>query len=179
MQYFKGDDLELKFYEVGRELFDDLSFQRDIFYDEAYECFILGDVIWRNRFSPLANAIPEAVFRESFSVIFDSFTFAGSFESYLTVFRRVFGDDVDVTFTVPGPGKLNIDIIANSVQLDLFVARYISDNAYIFDEIIDDEGDNIVFQSFKGLESEYELNQMLFEMVPAGIYTEISLTIDT
>lgn len=178
MQTFKGDGVELNFYEVGRELFDELSFQRDIFFNEAYECYELGQMIWENQFSPLANAIRDEVFRASFSSIFESFTFAGSLESYLTVFRNVFGDDVDVTFTVPDPGKLQIDIVASSVQLDVFISRYIENNEYFFDEMIDDENDTIVFQSFKGLESEYELNQILFEMVPAGIYTEITLTID-
>lgn len=179
MQYFKGDDLEKKIDLVTYQIEQDFSDQKNLFFTEAYECFALGDIIWDSGRSPLANAIPKNVFREAFSTLFDSFTFAGSFEGYLEVFRKVFGDSVTVEFTVPAPGKLNIDIIADSVQLDEFITRYIESNQYVFDEIIDDEGDNIVFQSFKGLESEYELNQMLFEMVPNGIYTEISLTIDT
>jgi hypothetical protein len=82
-----------------------------------------------------------------------------------------------VDFTVPAPGKLNIDIEAAGVELADFISRYIEDNTYLFDEVIDDEGDNIVFQSVKGFQSQYELEQMLFEMVPAGIFTTISLTI--
>lgn len=176
-QYFKGDDLEKKVDEVFRPLLEGLSTERTIFFDEAYNTFTLGEVIWDSGRSPLANAIPRAVFREAFSALFESFTFAGTFESYLTVFRSVFGPDVGVEFEVPAPGKLNINIIAAGVTLSEFVARRIVDDVYVFDEIVDEAGDNIVFQSFKGLESEYELEQMLFEMVPAGIYTQISLTI--
>jgi hypothetical protein len=75
------------------------------------------------------------------------------------------------------PGKLNIDITASGVQISDFISREIVNNEYVFDEVIDDEGDNIVFQGVKGFETQYELEQMLFEMVPAGIYTEITLTL--
>lgn len=176
-QYFKGDATELKYYESTTEITQTLGVELTEFFDEAYACFILGELIWDNELSPLSTAIPRDIFRESFSAIFDSFLFTGSFESYMTVFRSIFGEDVEVTFTVPAPGKLNIDIVALNVVLYDFVARYINDDEYILDEIIDDEGDNIAFQSIKGFESQYELERMLFEMVPVGIFTEITLTL--
>lgn len=176
-QYFKGDDQELKFFAAGNPIATNLSAQLDQFFDGAYASFVLGELLYDTGRSPLANAIPREIFRESFAKIFDSFLLAGSFESYLTVFRNIFGEDVDVTFTVPAPGKLNIDIVAAGTALYDFIARIIVENEYQFDTIIDDEDDTIVFQAIKGFESQYELEQMLFEMVPAGIYTEITLTI--
>lgn len=176
-QFFKGDPTEMKYYNSANPIIESIGDQRRAFFEGAYDCFVLGEVLYDNDFAPLARAIPREIFRESFSTIFDSFIVAGTFESYLTVFRNIFGEDVDVTFTVPGPGRLDIDIVAAGFQLSDFVARKIENNAYIFDEIIDDEGDNIVFQTIKGFESQYELQQMLFEMVPDGIYTEISLTV--
>ncbi len=175
--FFKGDAQENKFYESAKPMSDALSQQKTLFFDEAYACFILGELLYDTERAPLANAIPRTIFRTSFSTIFDAFLVAGSFESYLTVFRNIFGDDVDVVFTVPDPGKLNIDITATGVEETLFVARSIDDDAYVFDEIIDDEDDNIVFQTVKGFQSQYELEQMLFEMVPTGIYTEITLAL--
>lgn len=176
-QLFKGDELERKFFEAGSPAFDETSQQLDLFFDGAFDAYALGEILYDSGRSPLANAIPRRIFREAFASIFNSFLVAGSFESYLTVFRTIFGDDVVVTFTVPGPGKLQIDIVAAGLQLDLFVTRYIENNAYLFDYIVDHEGDNIVFQTVKGFETQYELEQMLFEMVPDGIYTEINLTI--
>lgn len=176
-QYFKGDATELKYFNSAAPVLDVLSSEKDAFFEDAYECFVLGEVLYDNNLSPLANAIPREIFRTSFSTIFEAFLVAGSFESYLTVFRNIFGDDVAVTFTVPDPGKLNIDIVAAGVALSPFVARYIENNAYVFDNVIDDEGDQIVFQTILGFESQYELEQMLFEMVPTGIYTEITLTV--
>lgn len=176
-QYFKGDELEVKFVNAGTPISDNLSQQKSLFFDDAYACFLLGELLYDNDLSPLANAIPRAIFRESFATIFDAFLVAGSFESYLTVFENIFGEDVVVEFTVPAPGKLLIDIEAAGILLSDFAARTIENNAYVFDEVIDDEGDNIAFQTVKGFESQYELEQMLFEMVPAGIYTEITLTL--
>jgi len=177
VQFFKGDQTELKYYNSALPILDNLIQQRDLFHEDAYGCFVLGELLYDNNYAPLARAIPREIFRESYATIFEAFLEAGTFESYLTVFRNIFGDDVEVDFTVPDPGKLNIDIVAAGFQLSDFIARRIVANAYVFDEIIDDEGDNIVFQTVKGFESQYELEQMLFEMVPDGIYTEITLTV--
>ena len=175
MQFYKGDATEKKFYDAGSPALDQCSLAKDEFFEGAYDAAPLGDLIFDSGRAPLANAIPRAIFRDSFKQIFDAFVAGGTFESYLTVFRKIFGTDVVVEFTVPGPGQLNIDITATGVELSDFVARYIEDNTYILDEVIDDEGDNIAFQTVKGFQSQYDLEQMLKEMVPAGIYTEITL----
>ncbi len=178
MQYFKGDDTEIKMASFATPMMDVLSMQKDDFFDGAYACFVLGELLYDNARSPLANAIDRDIFRESFTTVFDAFTVAGSFESYLTVFRNIFGDDVIVEFTVPGPGRLEIGIEAAGVALFDIVTRSIVDGVYVFDELMEDlAGDNIAAGLPKGFDTEYELNQMLFEMVPAGIYTQISLTI--
>jgi hypothetical protein len=176
-QLFKGDDLELKFLNSAEPISELLEGQKDLFFDGAYECFALGDLLWLNNYAPLTNAISQAIFRSGFVSIFNAFVFVGSFESYLTVFKAIFGDSVVVTFTVPGPGQLNIAITALGINLDAFVSRYIVDNAYFFDNVVTQAGDQIVFQTIKGFQSQYELEQMLFELVPDGIYTQITLTL--
>lgn len=178
MQYFKGDDREKKFYESGRALTDTVSLQKDNFFSGAFSAAPLGDVIYDSGRSPLSNAITRDIFRNSFKQIFDAFTVAGSFESYISVFQKIFGTTSNVTFTVLAPGKLKIEIIADEVELSNFVARTILNDQYVFDEIVDHLGDNIIsFQTVKGFKTQYELEQMLFEMVPAGVFTQIVLTI--
>lgn len=177
MQRFKGDALEEKMIASGIGAFEGVDLEKDTFYQDAYESMPLGDIIYLDNRSPLANAIPQDIFRQSFNEIFTSFQSAGTFESYILVFKKIFGDTVGIDFTVPAPGKLVIDIEADGIELSNFVARYIEDNAYVYEEVIDEEGDNIAFQTIKGFQSQYELEQMLFEMVPAGIFTEINLTI--
>lgn len=176
-QFFKGDEQEQKFFESGDNIVSQLSAGKSEFFAGAYTTAALGDLLYDTARAPLSNAIPRDIFRTSFSVIFDAFLVAGSFESYLTVFRNIFGNDVDVEFTVPDPGKLNIDITAAGSELNDFVARVIEAGNLVLHEVVDEEGDNIAFQTIKGFESQYELEKMLFEMVPGGIYTQISLTI--
>lgn len=177
MQYFKGDADEVKVTAAVLPITDGLSLQKDLFFEHAYEAAPLADVIYLDNRSPLARAMPQAIFRASFRQIFDAFQAAGSFESYLTVFRKIFGEDVDVQFTVPGPGMLEIDINAQGLEVSNFVARRIENNAYVFEPVVTQDGDQIVFRTVQGFQSQYELEQMLFELVPGGIYTEISLSI--
>ncbi len=187
-QYFKGDDVEKKYEAAALEILTQIGMQIDDFFDNAYDANSLGDLLHDVKRSPLSNAIVLEIFRESFNTIYTAFTVAGSFESYLTVFRKIFGEGVDVVFNAdnltggmspPGPGKLTIDIIADQLEESNFIAREISNDTYVFDNVIfeDDDGTgNILFQSVKGFQSQYELEQILFEMVPDGIFTDISLT---
>lgn len=179
MQKFKDDAIENKFIEAGSPILDALSMSKDDFFDGAYDCGPLGDLLHEGDRSPLSNAIKLEIFRNCFNTVYENFRSSGTFESYLVIFAKIFGDTVDVEFTVPGPGKLQIAITASELELFDFVARHIHDNDYLFDDVVyyDDDGqDNIIFQTVKGFHTQYELEQMLFELVPAGIFTEITLT---
>lgn len=177
MQYFKGDVTELKFYNSSEPTLNQLSVDKDEFEENAYTVSDLGELIFDTKRAPLTNAISRDIFRLAFKEIFEAFVKVGTFEAYLTVFNKIFGEEVDVNFVVPAPGRLQINIVSNGIELSNFVSRYIYDNAYLFDQIIDFSNNEIVFQTIKGFTSQYELEQMLFEMVPAGIFTEISLTL--
>ncbi len=176
-QFFKGDDIEKKFYDAGSPTLIGLNLQRDIFSAGAYEAMPLGDLMFDDQRAPLSNAISKTIFRESYSQIFDAFIDVGTFEAYIIVFKKIFGEDVEITFTVPAAGRLQIDIVATGLDISDFVSRYIADNAYVFDNVVTEDSDQIVFQTVKGFATQYELEQMLFEMVPAGVFTEISLTV--
>lgn len=176
MQYFKGDAQELKVDAGGTEIMDAIGAQLDLFFDECYEAYPLGDVLFESGRTPLANAIPQDIFRSSFPAIYDAFVAAGTFEAYLFVFEQIFGSDVTVTFTVPAAGKLNIDILAAGIELNNFASREIEENEFVYSDIIEElHTDEIMFQTIVGFKSQYELEQMLYEMVPAGVFTVISL----
>lgn len=176
-QKFKGDDLELKMETTGSVVMDSVELQLDAFFTGAYTAMPLGDAIYDSGRSPLSNAIDRDIFRQTFPEIFTAFTVAGTFDSYITVFKKIFGDDVEIDFTIPAAGKLNIDIVAADVEISEFVARNIENNAYTYSPMVTQSGDQIVFQSIKGFKTQYELEQMLYEMVPAGVYTVITLTL--
>lgn len=177
MQYFKGDGIELKYIAATEPIMNPVGVSLNDFYNNAFGCYVLGDVIWDSKRSPLANAIPKNIFRESFAEIYETFLEAGSFEGYISVFKKIFGESSGITFTIPGPGKLNILIEADQIVIENLIERHIVDNDWVFDELINDEGDNIAVRSVKGMSSQYDVEQMLFELVPNGIYTEITLTV--
>lgn len=177
MQYFKGDDTEKKYVEAFASILENIAIQRDLFNVDAYQACPLGDLLWEDMRAPLAKAIKKEIFRKAFGELVEAFFEVGTFEAYLTVFQKIFGDDVGVEFTVPGPGQLKIVIAAAGFDLSDLAARRIEGGEYSFDELVDDEGDNIIVQTIIGFQSQYELEQMLFEMVPAGIFTDIDLTV--
>lgn len=177
MQYFKGDDFEKKAYAAVAPIFDAVGLQKDLYFAGAYGSGTLGDLLYITMRAPLTHAMKQEVFRLTFKEIFQAFVYGGVLEAYITVFKKIFGETVTIVFGVPGPGKLTIDIAADGVEISNLLSRYIEDNTYLFDELITQGGDNIAVQTVKGFQTQYELEQMLFEMVPGGIYTVISLTV--
>jgi len=178
MQPFKGDYLEGQFYNSFAPIARLLSNDKNLFMEGAYTAGPLGDLIYDLGAAPLTNAIKKSIFRDVFNELFnEAFVQVGTFEAYISVFKKIFGDTVVITFTVPAPGKLTIDIEAAGVELSNWVAQHIESNAYVYDKVVTQDGDYIVFQTIKGFQSQYELEQMLYEMVPAGIFTDINLSL--
>lgn len=178
MQAFKENDTkEVRVRDVALPTLELLGSVRDEMYAGAYECFKLGDVFINLNCAPLANAIPAEAFRKSFFAIFEYFTRPGTFEFYMTVFKAIFGDDVAVEFIVPEEGHLQINIEALTVQLDFALARRIVSNAYVYDEIMTGAGDNLMFQGTTGLKTQSEIDALMAELVPAGVFSETTLTL--
>lgn len=172
---FKNDFAETLEQALKQTLLD-IEVSLDDMFLNCFDAQGLGQAIWQKDASPLINAIDEGIFREGFNEIFTAFIVGGSFYNYIYVFKKIFSDSVQITFTISAPGKLIIDIIASEIELFDYLMRYIQDGKYKFDELVDYDGDNIVGQMVKGFQSEYELKQMLFELVPNGVFTNISLT---
>lgn len=176
-QYFKRDDFELQFDQSFFQVLTDLSADKDDFFNGAYSAGPLGDIIFEDSRSPLAQEIPQSVFRSAFSAIFENFNFAGTFEYYMTVFRAVWGPSVTVTFTVPAPGKLEIDVEALSIELDQALARRIVSNVYVFDDLLTSNMENLLFQTAAGLKTQREAEALNRELVVGGVFVTITLEI--
>jgi hypothetical protein len=179
MEYFKGDETELKIIESIKPILDSISNDFDDFYENCYECYLLGGVIHDLNATPLANAIVKNVFVTTFNEIFQSFSSSGTFETYISIFKKIFGESAIIEFTIPAVGKLNINITADQVELNNFIARNIEDNVFILSQLITQDLDNLMVQSIKGFQTEQELETMLKQLIPAGIYPTISLTLIT
>jgi hypothetical protein len=178
MQVFKGDSTELKVSESESQLHSFIKMGLDELFTNAYVVKALGRVIFDLNAAPLTNAIAREIFAACFPELFASFQVAGSFESYISVFKKIFGEDVDISFTIPAAGKLQIDIVAAEVEESNFVARRIDSETYVFDNVVErDTGDQIIFQTEKGFVGQYELAQMLTQLVPGGVYPVITLNL--
>lgn len=178
MQKFKENDaLESKVLEILRPFLNILEGERIQFFNEAYTSYPLGDVLFDLDASPLAGSISKAVFRTSYFAIHDLFTRPGTFEFYLEVFKAIFGDDVEIEFEVPEPGKLHINVQALTIIQDFLVARSIVSGAYVYDDLVTHEGDNIVAQVTQGPKTQSEMDAIMIEIKPQGIWVETSLVI--
>lgn len=178
MQYFKEtDDKEKKVFEIFRTVLQQGMFERENFYQGAYEAYPLGDVLFNLDRSPLAQAISLQVFRSSFFAIHRLFTRPGTFDFYLDVFKAIFGGDVDIEFVVPGPGHLQINIEVLNQATEKLMAREIVGGAYEYIEIVDHDGDNIMVQVARGPKTQSEIDAIMSEIKPHGIFVETNLVV--
>jgi hypothetical protein len=177
MQAFKGDAIEQKMtaaFSVPLTLMDE---SLDEFFDGLYSCVPMGEFLYDNRFVTITHVMDREVFSDVFSEIFQSWGFPGTFNSYILIFKKIFGDDTEIVFTVPDPGRLQIDITANNLALFFFISQEIVDNEYVFSNMVDDEGDNILFDGIPGIQSEDELQKIINIMAVDGIFLEVTLTL--
>ena len=176
-KFHANDTVEPKFIAVSAGLLATTDADRDDFYDGAYEAAPLGDVLFALQRDPIASVLSNGVYRTSFPAIHDLFTQPGTFEFYLSVFRAIYGEDADVTFTVPGPGRLTIN--ANSVDVINFdlLARRVVDDDYVYEQILTlPEMDNLAVRDTQGLKTEDEIRALIYELAPTGIFTTVNLT---
>lgn len=151
--------------------------QTDAFYAGAWICYLLGDLLYDLARDPMAGVISRGVFRTSFFAIHDLFTRPGTFEFYLDVFRAVFGPDVEVEFEVPAPGVLNINIEALDFEEFTLLARSVVDNAYVYEPIITSiTEEEILGQGTKGIRSQSEIDALMQEIAPVGVFVTCTLT---
>lgn len=177
-QKFKPNDLlEQRVADVFDPIVTSLDLERTSFYEGAFTAQPLGQVLYDLSRDPMVGVISEEVYVQSFSAIHDLFTRPGTFEFYLQLFRNIWGDNVEVDFVTPAPGVLEINIEAVEAISYRFIARRIVDNAYIYEPVIDDEGDNIVFQGTIGLKTQEEVDLLMKEISPANIFTTATLVV--
>lgn len=178
VQPFKAtDELEERVRNLVLPTLELMSSEKDEFFSGAYESFNLGDVLYNLRRGPLAGDISQEVYRSSYFAIYELFTRPGTFEFYLHVFRALFGESVDVQFTVPSPGVLLINVEALDILLSDILGRDIVNNAYEYIEVIDHDGNNIAGQGSQGPKTQTEMDAIMIEIKPHGIWVQTSLVI--
>jgi hypothetical protein len=178
-RFKETDPIETKTLAVFMPTLDALGEDHDDFWNGFATAANLGDVLYTLGRDPLAGVIDPITFRQSFWAIHELYTRPGTFEFYLTVFRAIWGDDVDVIFTIPGPGKLEIGISGELAPIESYlVFREIVGTTYILHPMItQDGGDRILAQGFQGLKTQADANRLIAELAVHGIWTTLTLTL--
>lgn len=174
-QNFKGDATELKMQAVAKPLFDLTNSALNEFYENGFDCTPFLLMLYDEKRVPFSERIPRNAFVDFIKEALKQFPFTGTFESYLFVLRSIFGELTEVFFDVPAPGKLEIDIGAVANSEFEFIGREFVDGSYSFFNIVDHEGNLLIFRGIPGIDTEYELTLLLSEIIPVGIVPTISL----
>lgn len=178
LQRFKENDEEEKRYiEALLPIFDEIGDGLDSFYNGAFEAYDLGDILYELDRDPMSGVITQEIFRASFPAIHELFTQPGPFEFYLTVFRAIWGEDVEIVFTIPQPGVLLINAEVLDVETYDLIAREVVNNVYEYSELVDHDGDKILVRGMKGIKTQSEINALMNEITPDGIYVQTTLSL--
>lgn len=174
-QKFKGDTSELAMEAAGATAFDLVSLAQDRFFDGCYETedFLLS--LYDNGRMPFSDRVPRDAFVSFIKQAIPNFPFTGTFEAYIFIIKSIFGADAEILFEVPAAGQLEI-VINSSASLEFdWIATEFVDGSYINYEMTTMDGDFLQFRGISGITSQAQLNQLLSELIPAGIYPSITL----
>jgi hypothetical protein len=176
-QYFKGDATEIKYYQSGSDIMDLQAGFLDEFFEGAFDNAVFLLMLYDEGRMPFSDRIPREAFISFLIECIANVNFIGSYESYIFLITRIFGAGSSVFFEETAPGVLTLTASAtNTIDYD-FVVREVIDGEYVVSELVTELDEQLIFAGFPGIESEAELNQLLSEFVPAGIYPDITLII--
>ena len=166
MQYFKGDDVEIKLSGSAQAVFQNLQTELTAWFNDAYNSAGLGAILYDNNLVPLSQTIARDVFIKNYGEILRRWEYVGSFESYLYVFMQIFGPDTQITFEKLAPGALKIYIVTDQTGFINWLTQQ-------GQEIRTQSGQPLMFKQVLGIENFYEVQGVLDSLNPAGIYLEV------
>ena len=176
-QAFSPNDLvETQVTQILLPVLTTLGISHDAFFNGAFESYLLGDVLYDLGRDPITDVITREVYRTSYPAIHELFTRPGTFEFYLSVFRKIFPDDIDVQFSIPGPGRLVITISALTLAEFYLLTREIVLDAYVYYNLVTSSlNERIIGHGATGIKTQAELNGLISEISAYGVYTTVSL----
>lgn len=176
-QRFKDNDAdELIVINLATPSLAALTLDLDAFLAGAFECYLLGDVLYDLVRDPLADVITRPVYRSSFPAIHNLFTAPGTFEFYIDLFKKVFGDDVEIEFVIPSPGVLEINLTEATDEEFNLVAREIVDDVYVYSNLVtSDLNEPIMGVGPKAIKTQAEIDGLIAEVSAYGIYTTATI----
>lgn len=176
-QNFKGDAQELRFEAAGIPAFEACSASLDAYEAGAYDSAEFLLMLYDEGRMPFSDRVSRAAFVSFYREALRNFPVTGTFEAYIFILKAIFGATTEILFSVPAAGKLEILVDAAANISFGFVAWSYVDGQYQYDQIVTAANEPIQFSSLSGIESEAELKALLAEIIPAGIWPDITLGI--
>lgn len=176
IKLFNGETETVQVDEATRPVFDFIGSEKQSFFEGAYWNRSLGQILYDLNLVPLARAIQERFFLNSFYELISSFQVIGTYENYLTVLHSIFGSDAVIEFTQNAPADLliTITVIDTSEIVDTFDIVG-SDNSTVTGV----DGDSVEYtvtgvNVLPAIENR-ELAQILRYCASAGIYIDFTI----
>jgi hypothetical protein len=172
-QFFKGDATELKMIEAGRPPLDNCSAALSEFYSGAYETEPFLLMLYDAGRMPFGLRVPRSSFVNFIRQAIPNARFTGTFESYLFLIKSIFGETAEMLFDVPSSGVISmvINVAGSGLEFDFIGSD--SDGEFTVET---SDGEQLILNGISGITSEAELKQLLSELVPVGIFPDITLT---
>lgn len=167
-RFIEGDAEENKFFKVFNDIVASTMSDIEAYYNNAYGSPELGRALYELQRLPIYKILEKSLFIKAYQKIIEGEAYIGTIEGYLTILRAIFGDDAIINLTIIAPLHLKFDITAEVQQFYLWVDNYNN-------EIIDENGDNIVFEEIVALLSSRQLLELLKQTTNAGTYVEFTL----
>lgn len=175
-QKFKGDAKELKMEAAGQPALDLCSNALDDFYDGCYSAADFLLALYDEGRMPFSDRVPRDAFVDFIGEAIPNFPFTGAFEAYIFMLRAIFGAGTEMQFDVPAPGKLEIIVNAAAAKEFNWIGREWAAGAFEEFGLVTSDGAELEFVSVPGIDTPEELSQLLAELIPAGIWPDITLT---
>jgi hypothetical protein len=176
-QYFKGDETEIKMHDAAAPAFDLCDAALEAFYSGAYTAndFLLS--LYDQGRMPFSARVPRAAFVDFYKQALVNFPVTGTFEAYIFIIRSIFGETTEIQFEVPAAGKLNILVdAAASTEFGWQVKEY-SGGEYVYSDMVTLDDQELQFRGISGIENEAQLNALLSELIPAGIFPTVTFQV--
>lgn len=167
-KFIEGDAEENKFFTVFSEVVNSTMSDIENYYNQAYGSKELGSALYELQRVPIYKVLEKSLFLKAYNKILQGQAYIGTIEGYLTILRAIFGDNAIINLTIVAPLHLKFDITAEVQQFYLWVDNYNN-------EIIDENGDNIVFEEIVALLSSRQLLELLKQTTNAGTFVEFTL----
>lgn len=167
-RFLPDDEEEKKFYSVFNKVMQNTFNDLKQYYNNAYGSPELGRALYEEQRVPIYKVLEKSLFIKAYNSILQGQAYIGTIEGYLTILRAIFGERADIKLTIVAPLHLRFDIVAEIQQFYLWVDD--EEN-----EIVDNDGNNIVFEEVVALLSNRQLLEILKQTTNAGTYVEFNL----